>query len=190
MNLINRIAVSFLSMAAMAVGVLVLLLVTGTVEASSLNAGAFDTVLERMASSSGSDSAVNYVIGISLLLIGLFVLLIEVSSTRRSPRMVLINATDEGETRISLMSVRELSERTIRANRAVRNVRSSVRVSNSGLRFRCRVQLNMGTDVPAVSADLQAAVRDAVTRLLGLQVADVSVQARLSGNQDSPLLVR
>ena len=48
----------------------------------------------------------------------------------------------------------------------------------------------MGSDVPAVTSDIQHDIREVVERLTGLNVIDVPVRARYQGDRDQPVLTR
>ena len=48
----------------------------------------------------------------------------------------------------------------------------------------------MGSDVPAVTADIQRDISEVVERLTSLTVIDVPVRARYQGDRDQPVLTR
>ena len=190
MNLINRLIVLILALVALLGGVLVLLVLTGAIAPEEIPGGLLLPQFESVAKGKGAALGTNIGIAIALLLGGLLVLVMELRPLASGPRMVLVSAGEQGVVRIALESIRELAEKTGGGNRSVRSLKCRVRVTPSGLRILCLANLNLGSDVPIVSSELQKSIDDAVERLTGLPVIDVAVRARYGGDGELSLVAR
>ena len=190
MNHLNRFIVLVVALLAVLVGVLTLLVAIDALDPEEIPGDLLVAELEDVAHSTGSDLQANVGFGIALVVGGLFFLMLELKPLGTGPRMVLVSAGEEGVVRIAHESIRELVERTGRGHRSVRGLKCRVRVTSGGLRIRCLVTLNMGSDIPKVSSELQESVDDVVERLTGLSVLDVAVRAKYGGNGDVSLVAR
>ena len=190
MNVANRLIVLILALLVLLGGVLVLLIAADAVAPEEIPGDLLLSQFENVAKSEGSDLGTNIGIAAALVLGGLLLLISELRSLAAGPRMVLVSAGEGGVVRIAHESIRELAERTGRGNRSVRHLKCRVRVTSSGLRILCLANLNMGSDVPKVSSELQNSIDDAVERLTGLPVVDVAVRAKYGGDGDLSLVAR
>ena len=190
MNLMNRLLAILASALLLLVGVVLLLVAADAVEPSQIAGGPFAPQLQRVDASSGDHLVANYGIALGLIAAGVVLLAFESRSLLAGPSMVLISGGPEGVIRVSIDSITELAERTSRGHRSVNSVRCYVRATSSGLRIRCQAKLNMGSDVPAVSVELQNSTKEVVERLIGLPVVDVAVRAKYAGDGDVALLAR
>lgn len=190
MNVANRLIVLILALLVLLGGVLVLLVAAGAVDPEEIPGDLLLPQFENVAKSKGSDLGTNIGIALALVFGGLLLLILELRPLAAAPRMVLVSGGEEGALRIAYDSIRELAERTGRGNRSVRHLKCRVRVTSSGLRILCLANLNMGSDVPKVSSELQNSIDDAVERLTGLPVVDVAVRAKYGGDGDLSLVAR
>ena len=192
MNLLNGLLVTIGALASIAVGVLILLLVTQTIPVESLPSAALRHQLAGMAEHSGVVLWRDVGIAIGFIIVGLIVLALEARMLTRggAAGMVLVSSGPEGVVRISVDSIARLAQRTARGNRDVRNIRCNVQAAPGGLTIRCVAGLRMGADVPEVSSDVQQNIREVVERLTGLPVTGVPIRVRYEGDRDQPVLTR
>lgn len=192
MNAFNGFLATVVSLSSIAAGGLILLIVTETVSPQIVPGVVFRQQLAGMVEHTGALLWRDVGIAVGLIIVGLFVLLLEFRSLTRTatPGMILVRSEPEGVVRMSLDSIAELAKRTGLANRDVNSIRCYVRTRPGGLSIRCVVGLRMGADVPAVSAEVQQNIREAIERLTSLTVSDVPVRARYQGDRDQTLRVR
>ena len=192
MNLFNGLLVTIGALASIAVGVLILLLVTETIPAETLPSAALRQQFAGMAEHSGAALWQDVGIAIGFVAIGLIVLALEARMLTRggAAGMVLVSSGPEGVVRMSIDSIAQLAQRTARGNRDVRNVRCKVQAAPGGLTIRCVAGIRMGADVPEVSSNVQLNIREVVERLTGLPVTDISIRLRYEGDRDQPVLTR
>jgi uncharacterized alkaline shock family protein YloU len=192
MNAFNGLLVVVGSLVGIAVGVLILLIVTETVSPQDFPGEAFRQELASMAAHTGGALWRDVGIAIGLIAAGLLVLVLEARQLTRGviSGMLLLSSEADGVVRLSLDSITELAKRSGAGNRDVRNIRCHVQTTSGGLSIHCEVGLRMGADVPAASSDVQKNIREIVERLTSLPVRDVPVRARYLGDRDQPVLVR
>ena len=192
MNLLNGLLVTIGALASIAVGVLILLMVTETVPVETLPNAALRQQFAGMAEHSGAALWRDVGIAIGFMAVGLIVLALEARMLTRggAAGMVMVSSGPDGVVRMSIDSIAQLAQRTARGNRDVRNVRCNVHVTPGGLTIRCVAGLRMGSDVPEVSSDVQQNIREVVERLTGLPVTDVPIRVRYEGDRDQPVLTR
>ena len=192
MNVFNGFLVTMGSLAGIAGGVLILLVVTETVSPQVFPSDILRQQFASMAAHTGAALWRDVGIAAALIAAGLFVLFLEARQLTRSatPHMILLSSDAEGVVRLSLDSVSELAKRTGSGNHDVRNIRCRVRVTDRGLSIRCMITLRMGADVPEVSSDVQKNIREVVERLTSLTVSDVPVRVRYQADRDQAPLVR
>lgn len=192
MNFVNGLLVTLSALASIAVGVLILLIVTGTLSPQSIPQTVLSQEFNNMAEHAGGLWWRDVGIGIGLVLVGLIILVLETRIIARtsSSGMVLLSSDLSGTVRMSIDSIAQLAQRTAQGNRDVRSVRCRVNVTPGGLVINCVAGLRMGADVPAVTAEMQQNIREVVERLTSLSVIDVPVRARYQGNRDQPVLTR
>ena len=192
MNLFNGLLVTIGALASLAVGVLILLVVTETIPLETLPNTALRQQFVGMADHSGGALWRDVGIAIGFIAVGLIVLALEARMLTRggAAGMVLVSAGPEGVVRMSIDSIAQLAQRTARGNRDVRNIRCTVRAAPGGLTIRCVAGLRMGSDVSEVSSDVQQNIREVVERLTGLPVTDVPIRVRYEGDRDQPVLTR
>ncbi len=185
MNVVNRCIIFILALLVLLSGVLVLLVAAGAVDPGDLL-----LPLENVAKAKGADLAAANGIAVAMVFMGLLLLIFVLRPIAARPRLVLVSAGEEGVVQIALDSVREMAERTGGGNRSVKGLKCRVRVTSGGLRILCLADLNMGSDLPKVSSELQESIKDVVERLIGLAVVDVGVKAKYRGDGDLSLIAR
>lgn len=192
MNAFNGLLVTLGALASIAVGVLILLVITATLSPQAVPVPVFQAQLISMADHAGGAWWRDVGISAGFIIIGALVLVLEARSLSRnaSPGMVLVSSDANGTVRLAIESIAQLAQRTAQSNREVRSVRCRVRVVPGGLTINCVAGLRMGSDVPAVTSDVQHDIREVVERLTGLSVVDVPLRARYQGDRDQPILTR
>ena len=192
MNYFNGLLVTLGALASVAVGVLMLLVITDTLAPQAVPVSPLRQQLTSMAQDTGGAWWRDAGIAVGFIIVGLVVLALETRMLSRTatPGMALISSESNGTVRMSIDSIVQLAQRTARANREVRSVRCRVRVTPAGLVIECAVGLRMGSDVPEVTADIQHDIREVIERLTSLTVIDVPIRARYQGDRDQPVLTR
>ena len=169
-----------------AIGCVVLLVAAGAIDPGDLLLPQF----ENVAKAKGAALAATNGVAVPMVFTGLLLLILLLRPIVARPRLVLVSAGEGGVVQIALDSVRQMAERTGGGNRSVKGLRCRVRVSSGGLRILCLADLNMGSDLPKVSSELQESIKDVVERLIGLAVVDVRVKAKYRGDGDLSLIAR
>ena len=192
MNAFNGLLVTLGALASIAVGVLILLVITETLSAQAVPIPVLQQQLAGLAEDTSGAWWRDAGIAAAFIVVGLLVLLLEARTITRTAAagMVLVSSDANGTVRLSVESIAQLAQRTARSNREIRSVRCRVQVASSGLTINCVAGLRMGSDVPAVTSDIQHDIREVVERLTGLNVIDVPVRARYQGDRDQPVLTR
>ena len=192
MRLFNGLLVTLGALASVAVGVLMLLVITDTLDPQAIPGSPLRQQLAGMAQDAGGAWWRDVGIAVGFIVVGLVVLALETRMLSRTAAsgMVLISSESNGTVRMSIDSIVQLAQRTARANREVRSVRCRVRVTPGGLVIECVIGLRMGSDVPEVTADIQHDIREVIERLTSLTVIDVPIRARYQGDRDQPVLTR
>lgn len=192
MNVFNGLLVTLGALTSIAVGALIVLVISGTLLPQDVPAFLFQQQLGEMAARTGAGLWQSTGIAAGFIAAGLFILALEVRTvTRRGTAgMALISSEANGTVRLSVESIAQLAQRTGRGNRDVRSIRCRVAVRPEGLNISCAAGLRMGADVPAVTADVQQNIREVVERLTGLQVIDVPMRTRYQGDRNQPVLTR
>ncbi len=192
MNAFNGLLVTLGALASIAVGVLILLVITETLSAQAVPIPVLQQQLAGLVEDTSGAWWRDAGIAAAFIVVGLLVLLMEARTITRTAAagMVLVSSDANGTVRLSVESIAQLAQRTARSNREIRSVRCRVQVASSGLTINCIAGLRMGSDVPAVTSDIQHDIREVVERLTGLNVIDVPVRARYQGDRDQPVLTR
>ena len=192
MNVLNGLLVILGALASLAVGVLILLVVTQTLSPQAVPIPILQQQLAGMTGHIGGAFWQDVGIAAAFVVVGLIVLGLEARMVTRSatPGMVLVSSEPDGVVRMSIDSIAQLAQRTAQSNRDVRSVRCRIRVTPGGLAIHCVARLRMGADVPAVTSGMQSDIREVVERLTSLVVIDVPVRARYQGDRDQPVLTR
>ena len=192
MNLVNGLLATLAALASIAVGVAVLLVISDTLPPQAVPVPILSQQLAAVAEHTGGQWWRDAGIAIGLIAAGVIVLALEVRllTGTAASGMVLLSSESNGTVRMSLHSIAQLAQRTAQGNREVRSVRCRIRVTPGGVAVHCAAGLRMGSDVPAVTTDIQENIREVIERLTGLIVTDVPVRARYQGDRDQPVLTR
>lgn len=83
--------------------------------------------------------------------------------------------TDFGDIRISLETVENLSLKAASRIRGVKDLRSRVRVTDSGLEIQLRTVIDGETSIPQLTEDMQRGVTEHVQEVTGIPVSQVTV---------------
>ena len=192
MNFFNGLLVTLGALASIAVGVLILLVITDTLAPQTIPVSYISQQLAAMAQDAGGAWWRDVGIAVGFIVVGVIILALETRMLNRTAArgMALISSEANGTVRMSIDSIVQLAQRTAQGNREVRSVRCRVHVTPAGLVIHCAVGLRMGADVPTAIADMQEDIREVVERLTSLTVIDVPVRARYQGDRDQPVLTR
>jgi uncharacterized alkaline shock family protein YloU len=83
--------------------------------------------------------------------------------------------TDFGDIRISLETVENLSLKAASRVRGVKDLRSRVRVNNSGLEIQIRTVVDGESSIPQLTEEMQRGVKEHVEEVTGIPVSSVTV---------------
>lgn len=111
---------------------------------------------------------------IILLLISIRFLYISVR-TGRSNVPSVDQRNERGDIRISLDTVENLALKAAGRTRGVKELRARVGVNSAGLEISIRTVVDGETSIPALTEEMQSAVKGLVEEITGLPVAEVSV---------------
>lgn len=180
LQVFNRMIMLLLSLAALAFGVLVLLLLGGVLTPPQLSPGGvlfaqwhFFTQLR------GTDVNAAALVGVVLALVGLLVLILELLPGRREPPRFLVRHDARGQVSVARSSVRDLVQYEAATLPEVMETRQDVKVRRDGLHVLVRSSIAPEADAPQVGQQLQAKLRDSLQRHIGLPVAEVQVATQI-----------
>jgi hypothetical protein len=183
MNVFNRIVVILLSLLLLIGAVLVLLFVLGVVPPQQIiPAGIANTPLGQwLAGFANLPANARLTTTAIAALVALLSLILLYFELRPAPRDDTIVIREDGLGRVTVRkdSVHDLVLHTASSMDDVLQVHPTIRRRDEGLDIRCRASLRPESSVQTVSEELQTRVKEAVQRHLGLQVANVEVQAQL-----------
>jgi hypothetical protein len=188
LNLFNLLMTTLLALAAGAIGVLLMMATAGVFVPDRSFGGSLASLIDELETGDATRTTIYYAIGIAMVMAGFLVLLVQVMLIGRKEPMVLIRESPEGAVRVLRQSIRELAERTMCADRAVVSCGCSLDESDGGLVVECRPKIIMGSDMTKVTTDGQRRTKEAVERLLGIRVREVSVNARYIGARKGRLV--
>ncbi len=124
----------------------------------------------------------SWAVGVSvvLLLVGLFLLFIELRPEPRAAPRITLKQDGLGRVTVARDGVRELADREAGRVSGVMSVRSHVEEDPTGLQILCRISVDPASSVPELTRELQERLKAAVEHHLGLPVMQVSVDAQLA----------
>lgn len=121
------------------------------------------------------DTAVVFItVCIVVLLIGIRLFYISVR-TGQAQAPSIDQRSDYGDIRISMETVENLALRAASRTRGVKDLRARVRVSGAGLEITIRTIVDGEASIPAITEEMQSAVKSHVEEITGIPVASVSV---------------
>lgn len=188
MDALNRLLASILGLLLGAAGVMGILATAGVFDAQGFVDGVLAEAITRMSDSSDTTMVLLYAISSLLLLLGLVILALEIAQMIVTRDMVTIADDRSGTTQVAVDSIERLCEKVALSNRDVTSCDCAVSTPPEGLTINCKTQLKLGADVPAVTSNLQASIRDAVETLLGLPVANIYIDARYGRRPERSLV--
>lgn len=83
--------------------------------------------------------------------------------------------TEIGDIRISLETVENLALKAASRQRGVQDLRARIRVTDAGVDISIRAVVDGDSPIPALTEEMQRAVRDYVEEITGIPVANVAV---------------
>jgi uncharacterized alkaline shock family protein YloU len=83
--------------------------------------------------------------------------------------------SDLGEISISIPTIQAIAERAARRVKGVRDLRTAVKVLESGTMITLRVSVDGETPIPEMTSKLQTDVKEQVERISGLLISEVAV---------------
>jgi len=179
MNVFNRLLVSLLALAAIALAALVLAIALGWVRPDEVLRAPWSHALEPARLAAGADS--RWLVGVCAVLVplamGLFVL--EWCTLRRRPHLLTVRKSPHGAVTVAMRSVREMADRLGGEHPQVLEIHTRVREQRGALWIAGKVSVAAGEPIPDIAADLQDRIKSGIERSLGRSVAEVRVEAQV-----------
>ncbi len=183
MNLFNRILVMLIALIAWVIGSLIVLLATGTIQPDS---GILKALLSLyqfwrfIAHLRGTDANTAMLIGFSMALIGLALLVIEGVTLWRSvahheTASYVVQQDAEGKLTVSHDMICKVVQHEAEMVPGVQQARPKVKSGPEGLHIATGTLLDLDADAPSVGQTVQTRIHEAVTRRIGLPVAEVQI---------------
>jgi uncharacterized alkaline shock family protein YloU len=183
MNLFNRILVSLIALIAWIVGSLIVLVAAGIVQPSNSLLRALSSLYQFwrfIARLRGTDANTAILIGCSMALIGLVLLVIEGVTLWRSvayheTTSYVVQQDAEGKLTVSHDMICKVVQHEAEMVPGVQQARPKVKSGPEGLRIATGTLLDLDADAPAVGQTVQNRIHEAVTKRIGLPVAEVQI---------------
>lgn len=190
MNVFNRVIVVVAALLVLISAVITALVAIEVSDPDVVFSGWFESQLEEVADSNGGD--VTGIVAASITIaLGMAVLLVFELIPMRKPVLFLLSSTEHGIATIERDSIRELAENTALSFRNVRDANCRV-VKNAEylMVISCRATLALGTNMPEVTAELQAKIKESVEELTGLTVLQINVKSKYESGQTKHMALR
>jgi hypothetical protein len=179
-NAVNRIIMLLLSAAALAFGIITLLLLSGAIRPRDVSpGGALANQWESIASTRGSVATTLAIIAVVVAVLGLILLILELLPRRREPRRYLVRRDGLGAVTVARRSVRDLVQYEAVRVPGVMEVEPEVRDRRNGLHIYARTSLAPEAEAATVGQLLQEKIQATVQRHIGLPVAQVQVATQI-----------
>jgi hypothetical protein len=180
MDIVNRIVMLILSIAALAFGVIGLLLLGGVLTPEQVSPGGvlFDQ-WSFFARLSAADATIAAIVCTVIGLLGLLFLILELLPGRREPERYLVKSDGLGQVTVTRKSLNDLVKHEAVEVNGVREVQPDVQDTPRGLRVVTRASLYPEADAATTGQALQERIQQAIQRHVGLQVAEVQVATQL-----------
>lgn len=161
---------------------LLLFLYTLAVMAASCYAlaAAFHLIPYRLAEQLVTDlyydsfTAYSWIAGFAIVLL-ISIRLLYVSLRKGQEVSTIDQRTEYGDIRISLETVENLSLKAAGRVRGIKDFKAKVRVTNAGLDIVIRTLVDGDSSIPAMTEEIQQAVKSHIEEITGIPVATVSV---------------
>lgn len=164
MGLFDRVILTFLTLIVAVLAAVVILLAAGWLIPLEL----FWTTLQDI----GGRWLVGVLAGIVFVIAVRF---IYYGFHRYGADQTLVHESDFGEVRISIGAVENLVRKVARQVKGVRDVRGWVQSRGGRLNVRLSAVIAPDVSVPAVSGEVQAAIRDTLANVVGVEAGEVRV---------------
>ncbi|WP_199622813.1 alkaline shock response membrane anchor protein AmaP [Paenibacillus alkalitolerans] len=124
-----------------------------------------------------ANPGVNYAALVAIVVLFLLSLRFLYISLRRSRERTgsIDQRTDFGDVRISLETVENLSLKAASRIRGVKDLRSRVRVTDSGLEIQIRTVIDGESSIPQLTEEMQRGVKEHIEEVTGIPVSSVTV---------------
>jgi uncharacterized alkaline shock family protein YloU len=179
-DVFNRILLLLLGALALVAGVIALLLMIPIIHPVDVSPGGFlQNFWQGIANLSGGSAITAVIIAILLALAGLALIVVELLPGRREDPSYVVRKDGLGTVTVARKSVRQVAQYEAAQIPGVRAVRPEVRNGADGIHITAHASLAPDTVEPAVGEQLQANIKEAVQRHLGLPVAEVQVHTQV-----------
>jgi hypothetical protein len=186
MNIFNRIVMLLLSLALLAFGGTVFVLLTGLVVPGNdflRSLLALYTAWRSVALLRGATTNVAALVALGLAIIGLVVLILELLPMgrlfrRREGKQYVVRQGAVGQVTLGSAMVHDFVQHVAETVPGVVRAEPTVKDGEGGLHISTRASLAWDADAPAVGQMLQDRIKESVQSQLGLPVAEVSVTAQ------------
>ncbi|MGI6169881.1 MAG: alkaline shock response membrane anchor protein AmaP [Christensenellales bacterium] len=91
----------------------------------------------------------------------------------QSEQDILLNVSEHGSVRISLFTLDSLAQKHIRSSSFVRDVKVQVVLLKDQIKIRAKLSLMPETDIPRITAQLQASTKEYVEKYSGVHVQEI-----------------
>jgi len=120
-------------------------------------------------------------VGAVFLLVSVRLLLAGIRSSRG--KSMVIHHTEMGDVQVSLRAVENLVEKTARHIHGVRGVDVNVTQGDHGLKVSIKAVVSLESNIPSVTAEMQAAVHKYIKNTVGVDLADVKIVVENISNE-------
>ncbi|MFZ5975846.1 MAG: alkaline shock response membrane anchor protein AmaP [Bacillota bacterium] len=93
----------------------------------------------------------------------------------KAPQSALIKLTENGAVRIALSALDSMTQKHVRANERVRDVKSAIEMADDGVRIRLRLSLMPEANIPETGTQLQSTLKDYIESLSGIHVKEILI---------------
>jgi hypothetical protein len=188
MDSFNRTMMIILSIAIVAAGVIVLLVIFGADSVLSMfPQGWMHDYVSRLTDLSGTPRTLAIGYTIVAVAAGLLLLLFELATMRRPERTLRVASDERGSMAIDERSVKQLVDAVSREVHGVRDTRSDIKERSGALRITVWPIVALGINVPNATNEIQGRVKEAVETLIGVPVSDVVVKAKYQQTRERGL---
>jgi hypothetical protein len=188
-SVFNRVVVVVISVVILVGAVVTLLVSTGVSNPDILPFGWFETQLTGAAAATGGSAAIITIVS-GIIALGLLILIIFEFIPIQKAVSLLISSNDYGIVTIDRESVCLLAEKTSASFQNVRSAKCSLVEGTEGLVISCRPSVALITNIPELSVEVQAKIKEIVEQLTGLAVAQVNIKAKYETGEARRLAVR
>nr|BBH94978.1 hypothetical protein KTA_31770 [Thermogemmatispora argillosa] len=180
-NIFNRLLILLLSLAALVVGVALILLEAGLVTAAQVSPGGFLLrQWEFLSHLNQADATTATLVGVGLALVGLILLIVELLPGKRPPAQFVIQHDSRGMVAVTRSSVNELVRYVAGTVPGILETRGAVRQEQQGLRVRVQAAIAPDVAAPEVGKTLQEKLQQTLQHHLGLPVARVEIATQVA----------